>query len=561
MERIMECVPNFSEGRDLKIIQSITDAISAVAGVELLDVDPGADTNRTVVTMVGSPEQVVEAAFQAIKTASRVIDMTKHKGAHARMGATDVCPFVPVRGLTMEECVAFAHQLGERVGRELSIPVYLYESAATTPERQNLADVRKGEYEGLANKLKDPAWQPDYGPAEFNAKSGATIIGVRKFLIAYNVNINSRSRRLAHNIALDIREKGRWLRDDKGKIVKKDGKKQRKPGKLKNCKAVGWYIDEYDRAQISINLTDYEVTPPHLAFDVCESLAPNYGVRVTGSELVGLIPLEAMLMAGRHYLTKQGLSTGIPEKQIVETAIQSLGLNELSHFDPKEKIIEYRLAGNASEKLVDMQCNAFADELSTDSPAPGGGSVAALCGALGAALAAMVANLTVGKKGFENVKPEMITVAEKAQQLKQELLDLVDRDTDAFNHLMTCFSMPKKTDEEKSARLAAIEQATQQATNIPLRVLELCVKIIDLAELTAQKGNPNSLSDAGVAVLSAQTGGEGAFLNVIINLQGITTQEFSDSVRSRALSLRKQLRQRGEAVLTEIYAKLDVTYN
>ncbi|MCD4654243.1 glutamate formimidoyltransferase, partial [bacterium] len=465
MNKVVECVPNFSEGRDIAIVNQIADSIRAVDGVELLDMDPGADTNRSVFTIVGSPEDVSEAAFQAIATAQRLIDMSKHSGAHARMGATDVCPFVPVRNMSMDECVELAHALGKRVGEELKIPIYLYEYAATTPSRRNLAKIRSGEYEALPEKLKKPEWKPDYGPAEFNRRSGATVIGARKFLIAYNVNVNSRNQRLAHNIALDIRERGRWVRNANHKFARDEkGNRIRKEGMLKECKAVGWYIDEYDRAQISMNLTDYEITPVHVAFDACCESGKKYGLRITGSELVGLIPLEAILAAGRYYLKKQDQSTGVPEKILVETAIQSLGLSEITPFDPQEKIIEYRLAGDKSKKLVGMSCSDFTDELSIDSPAPGGGSVAALCGALGAGLTAMVGNLTADKREYSAVQETMFDIAAEAQQLKDAFLRDVDLDTDAFNKLMDCFAMPKSNDEQIQERQKAITDATKLAT-------------------------------------------------------------------------------------------------
>ncbi len=559
MERIVECVPNFSEGRDEKIISKITDAIITVDNVELLDVDPGAETNRTVVTIVGAPDDVVEAAFRAIQMASQVIDMSKHSGAHARMGATDVCPFIPVSGLTMDDCVALAKKLAERVGNELGIPVYLYEAAASRPEWQNLATVRKGEYEGLAMKLKDPDWKPDFGPAEFNSRSGATVIGARKFLIAYNVNVNSRSKRLAHNIALDIRERGRWKRDENKKFVRdENGEKVRQSGLLKACKAVGWHIPEYDRAQISMNLTDFELTAPHMAFDACESCAAKYGLRITGSELVGLIPLDAMLQAGKHYLKKQNLSLGATERMIVETAIQSLGLNEITPFDPDEKIIEYRIAKNKSQRLVSMTCREFANELSTDSPAPGGGSVAALCGALGAGLGTMVANLTDEKKGFEDLKSLMSETAEKGQRLKDQFITDVDRDTDAFNYLMTCFNLPKNTKEEKNIRSEAILQATVDVTMIPFGVLERSLEVVEICRTMAEKGNPNSMSDSGVGIQTALTAGEGAFLNVIINLADLDNAEMVADIRSRAMTLIKTLRKNAGDALDIVYKALNI---
>ena len=531
---IVECVPNFSEGRNQAVIDEITDAIKSVDGVTLLDVDPGAATNRTVVTFVGEPDAVAEAAFQGIAKAAKVIDMSQHSGAHARMGATDVCPFIPVADITMEECIALSRTLGERVGRELGIPVYLYEAAAGTPERVNLADIRKGEYEGLAAKLKEPAWKPDFGPAEFNAQSGATVIGARKFLIAYNVNLNTRDRKLASDIALDIREAGRAKRDSAGEIVRHpDGKAVKVPGRLKAVKGVGWYIDEYEQAQISMNLVDFDVTPPHVVFDVCEEEAQERGLRVTGSELVGLIPLAAMLEAGRHYLGKQGQSEGIPERQIVTTAIQSLGLEDISPFDPDEKIIEYRLARDKNG-LVDLTVRSFGDLLSTNAPAPGGGSVAALCGSLSGALSSMVANLTVQRKGQEDVWLEMSEAAVRGQELKDWYAGAVDRDTEAFNAVLDALRIKAVTDEEKSMKEAAVLAANQQATLVPLEVLERTASLLDLARQTADKGNPNSLSDAGVAGLTARACAEGAYYNVLINLSGISDESWSRETRARA---------------------------
>ncbi len=427
MRKIVECVPNFSEGRDMAVIKRITDAIESVDGVKLLDVDPGADTNRTVVTFVGSPEAVREAAFRAVKKAAEVIDMTKHHGAHPRMGATDVCPFVPVSGVTMEDCVEIAGQVGKRIGEELGIPVYLYEEAATKPEWHNLAEVRKGEYEGLKERFKsgDPYWTPDFGPAEFNERAGATAVGAREFLIAYNINLNTKDRKLANNVALNLREKGRAKRDENGKIVRDgEGKKVMVPGRLKHTKAIGWYIEEYGFAQISINLTNYKNTPWHTVFEVAREEAEKAGLLVTGSELVGLIPKQAVIEAGRYFLRKQGKSSGVSERELIEEAVLSMGLSQIAPFDPEEKIIEYRI--KEDEPLVSMNIKDFMDELASDSPAPGGGSVAALEASLGAALSAMVANLTVGKKGYEDIKDEMIGVAERTLEIKDRFLLLID---------------------------------------------------------------------------------------------------------------------------------------
>ena len=536
---IVECVPNFSEGRNTTAIEQITQAISGVDGVVILDVDPGQATNRTVVTFVGEPGAVLEAAFQAIKTAGEVLDMQTHEGEHARMGATDVCPFVPVSGIMMEECVELARKLGKRVGNELGIPVYLYENAASRPERKNLAEVRKGEYEGLAEKIKGPDWKPDFGPAKFNAKSGATVIGAREFLIAYNVNLNTRDRRLASDIALDIREAGRAKRDANGEIMRQpDGTSIKVPGKLKAVKGVGWFIEEYDRAQVSMNLVDYNTTGVHEAFDAIDEEARQRGIRATGSELVGLIPLKAMLDAGCHYLRKQGKSTGIPERQIIETAIQSLCLHEIVPFDPAERIIEYRLAGEHRDKLlVSRSVTGFVDELSSDSPAPGGGSVAALCASLAAGLASMVANLTVGRKGQEDVWEEMIDVAVEAQAQKDLYLRAVDEDTEAFNAVMNAIRMKAESDEEKKQKADAMLDANRGATLVPLSVLERTLQTLSLARKVADKGNPNSLSDAGVAGLAALAAAEGAYYNVLINLGGMDKNDWTERTRAQAQEL------------------------
>jgi glutamate formiminotransferase/formiminotetrahydrofolate cyclodeaminase len=538
--KLVECVPNFSEGRDLAKIEQITAEIKSTEGVTLLDVDPGKDTNRTVVTMVGSPEAVVEAAFKAIAKAAEVIDMSQHKGAHARMGATDVCPFVPVSGVTMDDCVELARKLGKRVGEELGIPVYLYEHAATKPERRNLATVRAGEYEGLAEKLKDPEWKPDFGPAEFKPGPGATAMSAREFLIAYNINLNTRDTKIAKEIAFTIREKGRLKRDKNRKIVRdENGKGIRVPGKFKECKAVGWYMEDFGRAQISINFTNYKITPPHLVFDEACKLALELGARVTGSELVGLIPIQALLDAGRHYLKKQGKSTGVPVNELIHIAILSLGLSDLYPFEKETKIIEYCVKGG--EKLVAMKVDDFADLLSTDAPAPGGGSVAALCGALSGALSAMVGALTHGKKGYEEAFDEAEAVSVEGQKLKDEFLADVDRDTDAFNKVMAAARLPKKTDEDKAARLAAMEEANKHATLVPLNVLKRTWEAAELARRIVSKGNKNSVSDAGVAALCARTAAEGAYLNVAINLPGIEDEKFRANTLKEAADVRKKV--------------------
>jgi glutamate formiminotransferase/formiminotetrahydrofolate cyclodeaminase len=553
---LVECVPNFSEGRNQAVIDAVAGAIRETAGAFLLDVDPGKDTNRTVVTFVADCDAVIQAAFNAIETASRLIDMRKHTGAHPRMGATDVCPFVPVRGVTMEECAALARALGKRVGEELGIPVYLYEYAAASEERRNLANVRAGEYEGLARKLADPKWKPDFGPSELNPKSGATVIGAREFLIAYNVNLNTRDRRIAHDIALSIREAGRAKRDENGALFRDDdGSTVNVPGTLKACKAVGWYIAEYHKAQVSINLVDYHVTPPHAAFDEVKREAEKRGARVTGSELVGLIPLEAMLEAGRHYIRLQGRSSGVPESDLIETAIQSLGLNDISAFDPKQKIIEYRVAGPST--LVDETLRGFADETSRDSAVPGGGSVSALLGALACALSSMVANLTAGKKGYEGADAEMKTVAEKAQGLKDRFLVAVDDDSRAFDDVMTAMRLPKKTDEDIRRRQEAMEAATKRAVEVPLSVLAWCAEAVDLVETVAKKGNENSISDAGVAALALRSAASGAALNVLINLPGLSDKGYVAKTRRKAADLAARVSARCTGIHEDVIRRLE----
>jgi len=526
MKKLVECVPNISEGRDPAIIEAVTSVIGEVTGVHLLDVDPGADTNRTVITFIGDPEGVAEAAFRVVKRAAELIDMSKQKGAHPRHGATDVCPFVPVRGVSMEECVEIARKVGERIGTELQVPVYLYEEAATSAKRRNLAYVRKGEYEALSEKLGTEEWKPDFGPNEWNEKtvrSGATNVSARGFLVAYNVNLNTRNKSIGSQIALDIKEAGRAQRDDNGVIVRDDKNKPvlvPGPYKLDACKAVGWVIEEYDKAQVSINLVNTAITKPHQAFDACSSSAQDRGARVTGSELVGLIPEGDLLAAGKHYLKKANQSAGIPRKMILETAIQSMGLRELGPFDPADKIIEYQ-AGLVDGTLVSMTNREFVDVLSTDSPAPGGGSVAALCAAQAAALTAMVGNLSVGKKKYAKVQDRVKEVAELGQDLKDFFLAAIDDDTNSFNVVMDCFGLPKKTDAQKKARDLAIAEATRGATRVPLSVLEKVPGLLKLASEIGEIGNAASLSDAGVAVLTALAGAEGAYYNVLINLDGL----------------------------------------
>lgn len=532
--KIVECVPNFSEGRDLNKIKIITDAISSVSGISLLDVDPGADTNRTVVTFVGDPDTVLEAAYLAIKTAASVLDMRMHHGAHARMGATDVCPFIPVSDVSMEDCILLSKRLGEKVGSELNIPVFLYENSASKPERQNLANIRAGEYEGMAEKLKSKEWIPDFGPAKLNENAGVTAIGAREFLIAYNVNLNTQSKKIATDIALDIREAGRRARNSKGKFFTDEaGNPVMKPGKLKSVKAVGWYIDEYKLAQISMNLTNYNITPVHIAFEESRIEARKRGVRVTGSELVGLIPLKALLDAGQYYLKKQNRPTGIPAKDIIHIAVKSLGLDDLAPFNPNEKIIEYKI-GNKFGELATMPIHEFMDELSRETPAPGGGSVSALAGSLGASLTAMVSNLTAGKKKFADVFDKMVKLGDNSQKLKSQLLKLIDEDTDAFNEVMNAYRLPSGNDHEISAKNLAIERANQVATNVPLKVASACAEAMTLAIEAATLGNPNSISDAGVAGEMAHAGAHGAVLNILINLSNITDLEYCNNLRNKS---------------------------
>ena len=547
--RLVECVPNFSEGRDHEVITSITAAIEAVGGVQLLDVDPGAATNRTVVTFVGSPEAAEEAAFRAIERAAELIDMAQHTGEHPRMGATDVCPFVPIEGTTLEDCVEIARRLGNRVGAELGIPVYLYEHAAIDG-RRSLADARSGEYEGLAARTDSP----DFGPA-FNPAAGATAIGARQFLIAYNVNLNTTDRKLAHQVASAVRTLGTATRDADGKIIKNEhGKTVFAPGRFEEVKGVGWYIDEYDRAQVSLNLTDTSVSPMHEVFEACREEASLRGMRVTGSEIVGLVPLEAMLAAGDYFLEAQGRTTAIPELDRVKAAMVSLGLDEITPFDPAAKVVEYRFRG-APAGLVNQTQTEFANELSKDSPAPGGGSVAALAGALSAALSSMVASLTFAKVGMEDARPEMESTGRDAQALKDWFLAAVDRDTDAFNAVLTAIRMPRKTEEDRAAREAAMARANLEATLVPLRVLERCVEALELAHVAALDGNPNSVSDAGVAAACAVAAAEGASLNVRINLDSLDV-DVSEIVDRQDAALARS-RELGAAVLRLVDEQLD----
>jgi glutamate formiminotransferase / formiminotetrahydrofolate cyclodeaminase len=559
-KKIIECVPNFSEGRDMGIIKQITDVIEAVDGVKLLDVDPGKDTNRTVVTFVGSPDEVSEAAFLSVKKASEIIDMSKHHGAHPRMGATDVCPFVPVSGISMEETVAVAHRVSERIGNELGIPVYCYENAATKPYRRNLANCRSGEYEGLRKKLSDPEWKPDFGPSVFNERAGATAVGARDFLVAFNVNLNTASTRRANAIAYDVREKGRPAREGDqitGKIMKdSSGEKIMIPGSLKSVKAIGWYIEEYGVAQISMNLTNISVTPVHVAFDEVCRKADARGVRVTGSELVGLIPLKSLLDAGRYFLSRQKLSAGVSDDELIKIAVRSMGLNDIHQFKPDEKIIEYVMADKSKNKLIDLNLKAFMDETASDSPAPGGGSVSAYIGALGAALGTMVANLSCHKRGWDDRWKEFSDLAEKGKAVQNNLLQMVDEDTDAFKRLMEAYSLPKKSEEEKIIRETAIEDAAKNAIIVPLRVMEIASQGFELIREMADKGNPNSISDVGVGALALRSCIRGAFLNVRINASGLSDKSFVAEVIAKGEDLESKAEAAEESILKTINSKI-----
>src|ERR1700744_62564 len=544
MKQLIECVPNFSEGVDLNIIKQVTDVIESVDGVRLLNVDPGKATNRTVVTFVGEPQQVIDAAFLAIKKAGELIDMSKHHGQHPRMGATDVCPLIPISNITLEETAKHAQALGKRVGEELKIPVYLYEYAQGNKSRNNLSVIRAGEYEGFFKKIKLPEWKPDFGPAEMDAKRGATVIGARDFLVAYNVNLNTTSTRRANSIAFDVREAGRVMREGdpiNGKIITdENGKPKSIPGSLKSVKAIGWYIEEYGIAQISMNLTNIEVTPVHKAFDEVCTKANERGIRVTGSELVGLIPLKSMLDAGKYFLAKQQRSTGVSEKELVRIAIKSMGLDELSPFKPEERIIEYLLKDKADSKLVSMTLTDFADETASESPAPGGGSISAHVGALGASLATMVAYLSSHKKGWDNRWEEFSGWAERGQAYKEELIRLVYQDTIAFKKIMEAFNLPKSTDEEKSARTQAIQEATKFAIDVPFAVMKAAYQSMEVIKAMAETGNPNSVTDAGVAALCARTAVLGAFMNVKINASGYKDTAYTADIIKQGEELERQ---------------------
>jgi glutamate formiminotransferase/formiminotetrahydrofolate cyclodeaminase len=551
MKQLIECVPNFSEGRDLNIIRQITDRIESVEGIKLLNVDPGNATNRTVVTFVGEPEAVIEAAFRGIAKAAELIDMSKHKGEHPRMGATDVCPLIPIAGISMEETVVYAKRLAEKVGKELNLPVYLYESAQSNPARKNLSIIRAGEYEGFFTKIKQAEWKPDFGPAEYSAKSGATVIGARDFLVAYNANLNTTSVRRANSVAFDIRENGRKIKNEKGEDVVQ-------PGTCKSVKAIGWFIEEYGIAQVSMNLTNINITPLHIAFDECVKSAYNRGMRVTGSELVGLVPLKSLTDAGKYFLEKQNRSTGVSEKELVRIAIKSLGLDELSPFKPEERIIEYQLRDKANERLVSMSLIDFADETASESPAPGGGSVSAYMGALGISLATMVANLSSHKKGWDDRWKEFSGWADKGQVIKKNLIALVDEDTRAFNQIMNAFGLPKATDQEKKVRSEAIQAATLNAIEVPLKTMKICLESMTIIKEMVKEGNPNSVTDAGVGALCARSAIIGAYLNVKVNGSGLKdkaymekTMKEAEAMKAAAENMEKEILQIVDQKITE----------
>lgn len=556
MQPIIECVPNFSEGNDPLIIKQITDQVETVEGVRLLNVDPGKATNRTVVTFVGSPEAVIEAAFRAIKKAGELIDMSKHKGAHPRMGATDVCPLIPIANISMEETAKYAQRLAKRVGEELMIPVYLYEAAQPDKSRSNLSVIRAGEYEGFFKKITQPEWKPDYGPAVFDAKRGGTVIGARDFLVAYNVNLNTTSTRRANAIAFDVREAGR-VKKENGKVVKDDkGNPVNIPGSLKAVKAIGWYIEEYGIAQISINLTNINITPIHVAFDEVCKKADARGIRVTGSELVGLVPLKALTDAGKYFLKKQQRSTGVSEKELIKIAVRSLGLDELAPFKPEERIIEYMLRQPSDSKLVNMTLADFVDETASESPAPGGGSISAYVGSLGVALAGMVANLSSHKTGWDERWEEFSNWADKAEKYKAELLQLVDADTRAFNGIMHAFGMPKSSDAEKAARTAAIQAATKVAIEIPFSVMQSAFDSMEVIKAMAGIGNPNSVSDAGVGALCARSAVMGAYMNVRINAASYDDKKYVDDVVSKGKEIEKKAIEMEAEILTIVNEKI-----
>ena len=544
MEQLIECVPNFSEGIDLSIIKQITNECEKIEGIKLLNVDPGKTTNRTVVTFVGNPQAVIDAAFIAIKKAGELIDMSKHKGEHPRMGATDVCPLIPIKNISMQETALYAQKLAKRVGEELNLPVYLYEEAQTNKKRSNLSEIRAGEYEGFFKKIKLPEWKPDFGPQIFDQKRGATVIGARDFLVAYNVNLNTTSTRRANSIAFDVREAGRVLRDGDpitGKIIlNADGSQKSNPGSLKSVKAIGWYIEEYGVCQISMNLTNINITPLHIAFDEVVKKASERGIRVTGSELIGLIPLKSIIDAGKYFLNKQKRSVGVCESELIKIAVKSMGLDELAPFNPHERIIEYVLKNTADTKLINMNLANFANETASESPAPGGGSISAYVGSLGVSLATMVANLSSHKKGWDDRWQEFSLWAEKGQSLKDQLINLVDADTKAFNKIMSAFALPKSTDEEKNNRVQSIQDATKFAIEVPFKVMQLSFESMDLIKTMAIEGNPNSVSDAGVGALCARSAVIGAFMNVRINASGLNDKKFVNEIISKGKLIEKQ---------------------
>ncbi len=558
MHQLIECVPNFSEGNDLTIIKQITDEIETVEGVRLLNVDPGKATNRTVVTFVGEPKAVVMAAFKAIKKAGELIDMSSHRGEHPRMGATDVCPLIPIANITMEETVEYAHKLAKIVGDDLQIPVYLYEHAQKDKLRHNLSIIRAGEYEGFFKKIKLAEWQPDFGPCDFDAKRGATVIGARDFLIAYNVNLNTTSVRRANAIAFDVREAGRTKKENGKNILDENGKLIAIPGSLKSVKAIGWYIEEYGVAQISMNLTNIGITPLHIAFDEVCKKADARGIRVTGSELVGLVPLKSMIDAGKHFLEKQQRSTGISEKEIIHIAIKSLGLDELASFKPEERIIEYLLKDKSNSKFINTTLTDFADETASESVAPGGGSIAAYVGALGISLGTMVANLSAHKVGWDEHWKDFSDWADKGQYYKNELLKLVDADTKAFNQIMSAFGLSKSTEEEKKVRTQAIQEATKNAIEVPFKVMQLAYESMIVIKAMAEVGNPNSISDAGVGALCARTAVMGAFMNVRINAKDYDDKNFVDDFVVKGKDIESKTKKLEEEIVKIVNNKINV---
>ena len=562
MEQLIECVPNFSEGLDLSIIKQITDECEKVDGIKLLNVDPGKTTNRTVVTFVGNPQAVIDAAFNAIKKAGELIDMSKHKGEHPRMGATDVCPLIPIKNISLEQTAIYAQKLAKRVGEELNLPIYLYEEAQTNKKRSNLSEIRAGEYEGYFKKILLPEWKPDFGPQIFDEKRGATVIGARDFLVAYNINLNTTSTRRANSIAFDVREAGRVLRDGDpitGKVIlNADGSPKSIPGSLKSVKAIGWFIQEYGVCQISMNLTNINITPIHIAFDEVVKKASDRGIRVTGSELIGLIPLKGMLDAGKYFLNKQKRSVGVSESELIKIAVKSMGLDELAPFNPEERIIEYVLKNTADSKLINMNIATFADETASESPAPGGGSISAYVGSLGVSLATMVANLSSHKKGWDNRWQEFSIWAEKGQSLKDQLINLVDADTKAFNDIMSAFNLPKSTDEEKKKRTQFIQEATKYAIEVPFKVMQLSFESMDLIKTMAIEGNPNSVSDAGVGALCARSAVIGAFMNVRINASGLDDKKFVDEIISKGKLIEKETIAAETEILSLVNEKIGI---